>query len=679
MMLLRPMLIQSALWLQFPPFTWLFKTYYGLAVLLCRWLVGRVDEVKSIYLSGSLARKDSIYGLSDIDFKVFVSGARNPLIYQSIRRRFHSLCRIFPMLGSPDEKGIYFLDSFASDYSHYPLVQHLFDERFFRHRLIFGADIIPALSIKPWNKLDQGECVFGRLKDWIEKIHLLADSDVLCRPQKQHLYFKAACDVGLLTIRIRKPEYCFSLRADILHQLLPELTDSDRSLVENLIEENRVLYRRKLNSDAENFGLFKRMIALCCEKAACVDETASSPPDITFQSPYCASADASIDATLQSFSAKIKNVSGIHWPQLPLNPLDLDLLNSPAYLVVCSEFLDLAEFLKLKAFYRKSLKGKARVFLLENSKFLSSVDSDLVDHWGGFPRSSDLFWRLLGNANRETLSGIERKRIETRARSFLEQLAAILASPDFGRMDLSVFPIFLFNALRVLVFHYELYRGKWEWSITPGQTVEYFIGNTPLSPDFVGKLAQECKNHMNGGAHFDETLMPKCRALLSRMLDITLNGRSWESLEELNSMPDKHRLFISAAVITADRPHQLKRCLDSLLCLSRLPEELIVVDSGRDPLTRSIVEQCRAGFPIQYVNSEPRGVAGARNIAARVAKGEVIAFLDDDAFVDPNWLEHLERVFLRDPRIGLACGAILNMECGRNDRVWRFMEAVEKI
>jgi hypothetical protein len=678
-MALQPILVQSALRLQFPPFTWLFKAYYGLAILLSRWLVGGVDGVQSIYLSGSLARKGSIYGLSDIDFKVFVSGARNPSIYQSIRRRFHSLRRIFPMLGSPDEKGIYFLDSFASDYSHYPLVQHLFDDRYFSHKLIFGEDVIPTLPIKPWNKLDQGECIFGRLKDWIEKIHLLADSDVLCRPQKQHLFFKAACDIGLMTIRIRKPDFGCSRRSDILRQLLPELTDSDRRLVENLIEENRLLYRNKLNGDAENFWLFKRMIALCCQKAACENGIASSPTNITLPSPYCASADSSIESNLQSFSAKIQKVSGIHWPQLPLNPLDLDLSHAPAYLVFCREFLDLAEFHELKAFYRNNLKGKAGVFLFENSNFLSSVDSDLVDHWGGFPQSSDLLYRFLGSEPRETLSILERERIETRAGSFLEQLAAILASPDFGRMDLSVFPLFLFNALRVLIFNYELSRGKWQWSITPDQTVEYCIGHTPLSPDFVGKLAREYENRTSGVAHFDEALMPKCRVLLSRMLEISRNGRSWAPLEELNSMPDKYHLFISAAVITANRPHQLKRCLDSLSCLSRLPEELIVVDSGRDPLTRSIVEQYRAGFPIQYVHSEPRGVAGARNMAARIAKGEVIAFLDDDASVDPEWLEQLERVFLRDPQIGLAGGAILNMACGRNDLVWRFMEAVEKI
>ena len=352
MMPLQPMLIQLALWLHFPPFTWLFKAYYGLAVLWSRWLVSRIEGVKSIYLSGSLARKDSIYGLSDIDFKVFVSGGRNPSIYKSIRTRFSSLRQIFPMLGSPDEKGIYFLDSFESDYTHYPLVQHLFDDRFFRHKLIYGEDVIPALPIKSWEKLDQGECMFARLKDWIEKIHLLADINVLCRPQKQHLFFKAACDIGLLTIRIRKPDFSFSRRADILLQLLPELEDSDRRLVENLIDENRFLYSRKLNSEEENFSLLKRMIALCCDKATCGSEIASSPMDIQFQVQCTACADSSVESTLRSFSTRIQKVSRIRWPQLPLNPLDLALFNFPIYLVVCGEFLDLKEFHDIKTFYR---------------------------------------------------------------------------------------------------------------------------------------------------------------------------------------------------------------------------------------------------------------------------------------------------------------------------------------
>ena len=66
-------------------------------------------------------------------------------------------------------------------------------------------------------------------------------------------------------------------------------------------------------------------------------------------------------------------------------------------------------------------------------------------------------------------------------------------------------------------------------------------------------------------------------------------------------------------------------------------------------------------------------------MAARAAQGEIIAFIDDDACVTPDWLERLERVFLRDKQIGLASGSTSNMKCGRKDRLWKFMEVVEKL
>ena len=90
-MTVRSQLIRWALRLQFPPFLWMFRAYYGLAVGLCRFLVSRVEGVKSIYLSGSWARGEVIYGLSDIDFKVFVAGDKNQKTYDTIRRRFSFL------------------------------------------------------------------------------------------------------------------------------------------------------------------------------------------------------------------------------------------------------------------------------------------------------------------------------------------------------------------------------------------------------------------------------------------------------------------------------------------------------------------------------------------------------------------------------------------------------------
>ncbi len=676
---LQAIIIRAALRFQTRPFTWIFRAYYGLAIRSSRWLVGRAPGVRSIYLSGSLAGEDVIYGLSDIDFKIFVSGERSPAVYRSIRRRFRLLRRLFPMLGSPDEKGIYFLDSFASEYAHYPLVRHLFDGRFFRHRRIFGEDVIRALPVKPWQELDQGECAHGRLKDWIERIHILADGDALGGQQKQHLFFKAVCDVALLAIRIRRPDFAFRRRADILRRILPELNEADRALAENLIAENGSRYRWKRNGDGDNYRLFKSMVALCGERAACGGEVEASFPQIESCVADHPDADPVVARTLAGFSGKIRQVRGIFWPQLPQGPFDLEFFGVPVYLLVCAEFLDLHEFRRLKAYYRKNLKGKSGVFLFEDSKFLSSVDSDLVDCWGGFPESSDLLHLLLGEGHPKRPSVRMRQRIGARAQGFAEQLAGILENPGFGRMELAVFPRFLFQALRVLIFHYEFGRQRWEWPVTPGQVALYMTRNTPVPPEFVDALVRQHEKVLREGARFDERLMPKCRALLRAMLDVCLHGGCWDSLESLNALPDAGRLSISVAVVTADRPRQLRRCLESIAGLSRPPEELVVVDGGRDASARPVVGEFGCGFAVRYFRGESRGVAALRNVAVRAAAGDIIAFLDDDATVDPGWLDRLERAFLRDPEIGLAGGAILNMDCGRSDSVWRFMQAVEKI
>jgi hypothetical protein len=231
----------------------------------------------------------------------------------------------------------------------------------------------------------------------------------------------------------------------------------------------------------------------------------------------------------------------------------------------------------------------------------------------------------------------------------------------------------------VLIFSIEFRQGRWQLPLTAAQVVAYLAGQTPLLPAFPDKLLAHYEIVTQGKGRFDERLMPKSRALLAEMLKISQGGRSWESLKILNDMPDEHRLKISAVIITANRPLQLERCLQSLVQLTRPPEELLVVDNGKDASARRVVDKFQAPFPIQYLNLDQVGVARGRNVAARVAQGEIIAFVDDDAAVTPHWLENLERVFLRDPHIGLAAGSILNMKCGRKDMVWKFMEAVEKI
>lgn len=108
---------------------------------------------------------------------------------------------------------------------------------------------------------------------------------------------------------------------------------------------------------------------------------------------------------------------------------------------------------------------------------------------------------------------------------------------------------------------------------------------------------------------------------------------------------------ISVVMPTYRRPVLLARCLDALLAQT-LPGdafEIVVVDDGSTDDTRKTCDDYAArarasgGPVIRYLRPHgTRGPAAARNRGWQAARGELIAFTDDDTVPDRDWLREGE-------------------------------------
>jgi len=98
-------------------------------------------------------------------------------------------------------------------------------------------------------------------------------------------------------------------------------------------------------------------------------------------------------------------------------------------------------------------------------------------------------------------------------------------------------------------------------------------------------------------------------------------------------------LSVIVCAYTMDRWGDLCAAIDSLRRQSHLPDEVVLVIDHCDELAARSRREF-AGVRV-VENTERQGLSGARNTGVRTARGEVVAFLDDDAAADRDWAEHL--------------------------------------
>lgn len=107
------------------------------------------------------------------------------------------------------------------------------------------------------------------------------------------------------------------------------------------------------------------------------------------------------------------------------------------------------------------------------------------------------------------------------------------------------------------------------------------------------------------------------------------------------SQPD-----VTVVVCTYNRSALLRPALESLAAMrtgDRFQYEVLVVDNGSTDDTPAVVDDVaqRSGVVVRRVCETARGVAAARNRGVAEARGEWIAFFDDDQLADSDWVAEL--------------------------------------
>lgn len=137
---------------------------------------------------------------------------------------------------------------------------------------------------------------------------------------------------------------------------------------------------------------------------------------------------------------------------------------------------------------------------------------------------------------------------------------------------------------------------------------------------------------------------------------------AWDERGPVQAMP-----IATVAVCTRDRPEDLRRCLDALMQLADDGQEYLVIDNC--PSTDATKELIKNYPQVRYVREDVPGSSAARNRALREAKHEFVAFTDDDAAPDPNWLRSLLWNF-SDPRVMCVTGLVMPLELETEAQEW---------
>lgn len=110
----------------------------------------------------------------------------------------------------------------------------------------------------------------------------------------------------------------------------------------------------------------------------------------------------------------------------------------------------------------------------------------------------------------------------------------------------------------------------------------------------------------------------------------------------------------SVIVCTYNGESTIGECLESIAKIEYPNFEVIIINDGSNESISEIITKYSYKHGFRLMTTENRGLSNARNTGVEAATGEIMAFIDDDAYPDPHWLKYLAIDFMRTNHVGVG-------------------------
>jgi O-antigen biosynthesis protein len=122
--------------------------------------------------------------------------------------------------------------------------------------------------------------------------------------------------------------------------------------------------------------------------------------------------------------------------------------------------------------------------------------------------------------------------------------------------------------------------------------------------------------------------------------------------------------LLSIVIATCANARLAVRCVEAIQSAASGPYEVIVVENRpqRSTVAHALEQRFGGDQRVRYAEEHRPGLACARNAGLRAARGELVAFTDDDVTADPAWLPAIRATFAAAPEVDCVTGLIVPLE-----------------